>query len=93
LIGTDGLIEVKCPKSVTHLLTFRRGIASNYLLQVQGELLATGRQWCDFVSYDPRNLKHPLYIERIQRDEGLIGNIRAAVLTFWQVFDELKNSL
>lgn len=55
-IGTDGLIEVKCPFSPkNHFRTvIRDRIPTEYQGQVAGQLLATGRQWADFVSYDPR---------------------------------------
>lgn len=55
-IGTEGLLEVKCPFSPkNHFRTvIRDRIPSEYQSQVAGQLLATGRQWADFVSYDPR---------------------------------------
>jgi predicted phage-related endonuclease len=50
-----GLLEVKCPKSATHLSYLRgRGVPSTYLPQVQHNLFVTGAAWCDFVSFDPR---------------------------------------
>jgi exodeoxyribonuclease (lambda-induced) len=51
----DGLIEIKCPKSATHakyLLT--EEVPPEYVSQVHLQLVCTGRQWCDFVSFDPR---------------------------------------
>lgn len=50
-----GLLEVKCPKSATHLSYLRAGgVPSTYLGQVQHNLFVTGAPWCDFVSFDPR---------------------------------------
>lgn len=50
-----GLVEIKCPKSATHLSNLRgRGVPSQYLPQIQHNLFVTGASWADFVSYDPR---------------------------------------
>lgn len=83
LIGNDGLIEIKCPNSATHLATLRGAeIARGYLLQMQWQMACTGRQWCDFVSYDPRFPFHlRLHIRRVPRDNGLIAEMTGAVKT------------
>lgn len=54
LVSTDGSVEIKCPQRKTHIryLT-KRALPSEYKAQVHGILLATGRAWCDFVSYSP----------------------------------------
>jgi hypothetical protein len=51
-----GIIEIKAPKSSTHLRTLRAGVVpSEYLNgQITHNLWLTGADWCDFVSYDPR---------------------------------------
>ena len=50
-----GLLEIKCPKSATHLSYLRgRGVPSHYLPQIQHNLFITGASWADFVSFDPR---------------------------------------
>jgi len=54
LIGSDGLIEVKCPLATTHLWYIADNkLPAPYKSQVQGQLYVTGRQWCDFISYHP----------------------------------------
>lgn len=78
LIGTDGIIEVKCPfNSVNHLKYFKDGeIPKNYYTQMQGNMMVTGRKWCDFISFDPRMPEsHRIFIKRIERDEELINRI------------------
>ena len=51
----EGLVELKCPKSTTHLAYLRSGqVADDYVKQCQHALWITGAAWCDFVSYDPR---------------------------------------
>lgn len=54
-IGTDGLLEIKCPNTATHIETLLGGeIAGKYITQMQWQMICTGRKWCDFISYDPR---------------------------------------
>lgn len=54
-VGDDGLVEIKCPGSVTHITRLRtREIPEQYRWQMNVQLLCTGRKWCDFVDYDPR---------------------------------------
>lgn len=58
LVGDDGLIEIKCPASHTHIKyvkSIRRGeVPDDYKPQMLLQLIVTGRQWCDFITYDPR---------------------------------------
>lgn len=55
LVGADGCIELKVPKSATHLSYIKAGVVpTNYLPQIACQLWVTGRAWCDFASYDPR---------------------------------------
>lgn len=54
LVGEDGMIEIKCPNLETHIGYLDKGtMPTEYLQQVQGELLVTGCKWCDFISYYP----------------------------------------
>lgn len=80
----DGLIEIKCPNSATHLKTITAGKAdSQYIPQMQWQMACTGRQWCDFVSFDPRfPEKHRMAIFRVQRDQEYINTLEAEVLAF-----------
>ncbi|WP_455466432.1 lambda exonuclease family protein [Bartonella sp. B39] len=87
LIGDHGLIEVKCPRSKTHIRFFLDNqIKPEYLAQMQFQMACTGRQWCDFVSYDPRftGQSAPLRIKakRVHRDEKQIAYINKAVEAF-----------
>lgn len=82
LIGNDGAIEIKCPNTATHIDTLRsRTVPSRYYLQIQWVLECAGRQWCDYVSYDPRmrDSRLTLCVQRVQRDESQIGEIRRKV--------------
>lgn len=84
LVGEDGLVEIKCPNSATHLDTLLTGKINNkYILQMQWQLACSGRKWCDFVSFDPRfsgGLK--IFIKRVNRDDELIAEITGEVIKF-----------
>lgn len=55
LIGDKGGLELKCPKSATHLGYLRSGkVPSQYLAQIALSLFVTGREWWDFASFDDR---------------------------------------
>lgn len=57
-IGSDGLLEIKCPKSAQHLDYLKGDVPDEYRKQIIHNLWLTGRRWADFVSYDPRFPKH-----------------------------------
>ena len=84
LIGEDGCIEIKCPNTSTHLDTLlSQKVPSKYITQMTWQMVCTGRNWCDFVSYDPRlpeNLQ--LYIERIELDEDYAKKLQNEVVMF-----------
>lgn len=73
LIGTDGLIEIKCPKETTMDKYIKNGLLPNeYKWQVYGHLLVTERKWCDFVAYHP---SYELFIIHVERDEQIIKEL------------------
>ncbi len=77
LVGTDGLVEIKCPNSKTHWEYFKKNAPpTNYIIQMQAQMACTNTQWCDFVSYDPRMPEQSqLLIVRIDRDDDFINNV------------------
>jgi predicted phage-related endonuclease len=53
--GYTGLVEIKCPKSATHLAYLRsHAVPKDYVAQIQHQMWLTGAAWCDFVSFDDR---------------------------------------
>lgn len=84
LIGSDGSMEIKCPKSKTHLKTVLTGMFDiRYKYQMQTLLMCDNRDWCDFVSWDPRAPEYlRLYIKRFYRDEYMIAEIKREVMLF-----------
>lgn len=91
LLGDDGLIEIKCGKRATHLeyMKLAAGEApSRYRAQIQGQLWITGREFCDFVSFNPDwPEERQLVIRRIKRDEPYITGLALAVSLF---MDEVR---
>lgn len=75
LVGEDGLLEVKCPAAHTHIRNMLEGMGG-YIGQTQGCLWLTGRKWLDLLSYSP---VLPPQIVRIERDEGFIDALKAAI--------------
>lgn len=86
LIGADGQMQIKCPQNpAVHIETLRSGMHDEHMPQVQGELFVTGRQWSEFVSYDPRMPEeHRLYRQRIERDEAYIATLASACESLWE---------
>lgn len=84
LIDVDGLFEVKCPKPATHIATLEgKSIKGVYLKQMQWQMACTGRQWCDFVSYNNDLPEHiQLSIRRVNRDEEMISELENFVIDF-----------
>lgn len=84
IIGDDGLVEIKCPNTATHIETLLGdGIDRKYVLQMQWQMACTGRKWCDFVSYDPRLPgSMSLHIQRVHRDDLMIAEIQREVSGF-----------
>lgn len=84
LVGDDGLVEIKCPNTATHIDTLlKRTVPEKYILQMQWQMVCTGRQWCDFVSYDPRmpeNLR--MFVKRIDRSDAVISDLEDKVRAF-----------
>jgi putative phage-type endonuclease len=95
LVEDDGLIEIKCPRTKTHLMTLRSKTApAQYIPQMQWQMACTGRQWCDFVSYDPRLPEHlQLFIVRVQRDQALIEQYEQEVIQFLVEVNEVITAI
>jgi hypothetical protein len=54
-VGAEGLVEIKCPNTATHIETLLSGsVPGKYVTQIQWQMACTWRKWADFVSFDPR---------------------------------------
>ena len=83
-VGSDGLIEIKCPNTATHIETLlAEKVPSKYITQMQVQMLCTGRAWCDFVSFDPRLPGDMvLWMSRVEADAEMQAEIEAEVQKF-----------
>jgi putative phage-type endonuclease len=84
LVGADGALEIKAPTSGTHLQTLLAdAVPEEHLPQLHWVLACTGREWIDFVSYDPR-FPDPLqfFQKRVMRDETIIASMEAEARDF-----------
>lgn len=84
LVDWDGLVEIKCPwNTAVHIETLLNGMPADHIPQVQGQMWITGRQWCDFVSFDPRMpAELQLHVQRINRDPAYVADLERRVTEF-----------
>jgi hypothetical protein len=89
LIGTDGLLEIKTKLPHLQLDVLDKGkLPSEHVAQVQGQLMVSGRDWCDFVSYWPRL---PMFCVRVYRDDKYIAELNQAIADFVGELDDYIN--
>jgi hypothetical protein len=88
LVGTDGGIEIKCQLLANHLRTITSDeVPHAWYAQMQGCMLATQREWWDWVSYtDEQNV--PNRIKRVQRDGKFIAALEVALELFCDEMDQ-----
>lgn len=84
LVGKDGIIEIKCPNSATHINTMlTQAFDAQYMAQCQGGMWLTGRSYCDWASYDPRMPEGmELFVKRVDRDDKYIKELEETLLAF-----------
>ena len=95
LVGEDGLIEIKCPNTATHIETLlSESVPNKYYTQMQFQLACTGRKWCDFVSFDNRLPKElQVFVKRVPRDDVYIRLIEDEIVKFLGELDTKINQL
>ena len=100
LVGDNGLLEIKCPNTATHIDTLlSQTVPSKYNTQMQFQMACTDREWCDFVSFDnrlPSELQ--LFVKRVSRDNMYIRLMEDEIVKFLNELDlkiaqlmEIKN--
>jgi putative phage-type endonuclease len=91
----EGLIEVKCPNTATHLEYVLAELPPlKYFTQMQWQMACTGRPWCDFASFDPRLPERlQLLVVRVPRDDDYIKMLEQEVTIFLQELDDKLNKL
>lgn len=95
LVDDEGLIEIKCPNTATHIETLLGSeVDRKYILQMQWQMACTGRRWCDFVSFDDRlPPRMQLFVKRVSRDDTLIAEIESEVRAFLAELDSTVSKL
>lgn len=91
LVNLNGQIEVKCPSIATHLNTLlTKEIPVEHIPQITWQLACTRREWCDFVSYDPRLPEHlQIVIIRVSTKDLDIAGVEQSVIRFNQKIDQI----
>lgn len=77
LVGDDGLLEIKWLQDASFTDVLADGVPEKHFLQMQGQLWASGRKWCDYVvgNYNTGKFK----IIRVERDEETIDRIKESL--------------
>jgi putative phage-type endonuclease len=94
-VDADGLVEIKCPLTATHIDTLLGAeISGGHQTQMQWQMACTGRLWCDYVSYDPRlPPRMQLYVRRVPRDLSRILELETEVTGFLQEIETRVDKL
>jgi putative phage-type endonuclease len=95
LVGLFGLVEIKCPNTATHIQTLLdQKVPEKYNTQMQWQMACTNRQWCDFVSFDPRMADGlQLFIKRVEYDPIYVAQLEKEVIFFLMEVEEKINKL
>ena len=95
LVGEMGLVEFKCPKTTTQIETFLSGkMPTGHKAQVQGQIWVCERDWCDFVSFDPRIDGDAGYVcYRQERDDEYIKELEEACYKFSDELQQMVKTL
>ena len=95
LVGDSGLVEIKVPNTKTHLeYVIAGGVPEDYKAQMLWQMACTEREWCDFVSYDPRlHEDFGLFIVRFERDDKAITEMEREVERFIAEVNEMAEKL
>tara|TARA_R100000541_G_scaffold1817_1_gene6785 strand:- start:210 stop:833 length:624 start_codon:yes stop_codon:yes gene_type:complete len=95
LIGEHGMLEIKCPTTITQIKrALTDDYSADYKAQIQMQLWVAKREWCDFVSFDPRIDFDASYLQqRVYRDEEFIANMETVTASFVERMNEIYNQL
>lgn len=82
--GFAGIVELKCPKSATHLRYLKtRTVPTEHLAQITHNLWISGSEWCDFLSFDDRfPVELQTFLVRVRRAEVGIEAYEAEAVRF-----------
>lgn len=90
-----GTLEIKCPQWREYSrIFFADSVPTDYLPQIQFQLMVTGLGWCDFMIFHPEmpdGMKAKVF--RVERDEEYINRVRARIVEFKEVLKEYRSKL
>lgn len=94
IVAENGLIEIKCFEDKKHFKNIVNGleIESQYMWQMQMQMLFTGTKFVDFVTYNP-NYKESLLIQRVYPDEKMQNDIKLGLKKGKELINEIKAKL
>ena len=95
LVGLFGMLEIKCPNTATHIDTLlTQTVPTKYITQMQWQMRCCERQWCDFVSFDPRLPQElQLFVKRIEFDAPYVAMLEEEVNLFLKELDDKVTKL
>ncbi len=90
-----GCLEIKCPNTAQHISSLLgEEVAKKYYDQMQWQMACAERDWCDFVSFDPRMPEGlQLFIKRVPRSNLYIHELEGEVIQFLAEVDDKVNKL
>ena len=95
LVGKEGLLEVKCPETTTHLEWILAGVVpEEHHKQMYFQMRCAERSWCDFLSFDSRVAKrYQMFSARLYADEAIMDQIDDEVSKFLGEVDAMMKRL
>ena len=89
LVGLFGMLEIKCPNTATHIDTLlTQSVPTKYITQMQWQMRCCERQWCDYVSFDPRLSQDlQLFVKRVEFDASYVAMLEEEVNLFLKELD------
>ena len=95
LVGLVGMLEIKCPNTATHIDTLlTQTVPGKYITQMQWQMACCERQWCEFVSFDPRLPQDlQLFVKRVEFDPEYVSMLEKEVIQFLAELDDKVNKL
>lgn len=84
LVGLFGMLEIKCPNTATHIDTLlTQTVPGKYITQMQWQMACCERQWCEFVSFDPRLPQDlQLFVKRVEFNQTYVAMLEEEVISF-----------
>ena len=95
LVGLFGMLEIKCPQSNTAIETLLTDkVPTKYIPQMQWQMRCADRQWCDYVSFDPRlPTDLQLFVKRVEFDAPYVAMLEEEVTLFLKELEVKVNKL